>query len=126
MNVESVSSGNGMTGRIIRAISGFWYVETEAGVLRCRARGRFRLDKLTPLVGDLADGVTDLGGGEGALDAILPRRNAFVRPAVANVELMVIIASAAVPVTDPFLIDRMAAVAELKGCEPSYASTSAT
>jgi len=52
------------------------------------------------------------------VDAVLPRKNQFSRPAVANLDQMVIICSGAVPVTDPFLIDRMAAMAEWKGCEP--------
>ncbi len=106
-----------LVGRIIKALSGFWYVEAEGGVYQCRAKGRFRLDNITPLVGDFAE-ITPLGGNDGNIDGLLPRKNAFIRPAVANIDIMVIIASAAIPVTDPFLIDRMAAIAELKGCEP--------
>ena len=60
---------------------------------------------------------TDLGDGTGALDEILPRVNQFQRPAVANIDQLVIIASGAIPVTDPFLIDRMTAIADGKeGC----------
>ncbi len=60
---------------------------------------------------------TDLGDGTGALDKILPRVNQFQRPAVANIDQLVIIASGAIPVTDPFLIDRMTAIADGKeGC----------
>ena len=55
--------------------------------------------------------------GAGALDEILPRKNQFYRPAVANIDQLVIMASEAIPVTDPFLIDRVAAIAEHKGCE---------
>ena len=47
----------------------------------------------------------------------MPRKNAFSRPAVANIDQLVIIASGAIPKTDPFLIDRVASIAELKGCE---------
>ena len=104
-------------GRIVKAVRGFWYVETPAGLLACSARGKLRLDGETPLVGDLAE-VTDLGGGKGVLTALKPRRNAFVRPSVANLDALVILASAAPPVTDPYLIDRMIAIAELKDCEP--------
>jgi len=106
-----------ITGRIVKAVGGFWYADCGKAVLRCRARGRFRLDNISPLVGDLAL-VADFGGGEGSIEEILPRKNHFLRPAVANIELMVIVAAAALPVTVPFLIDRMAAIAELKGCEP--------
>ncbi len=104
-------------GRIIKAERGFWYVDTPDGVLACAARGRVRFEGITPLVGDFAE-VKDLGKGKGSLEKVLPRRNAFVRPAVANVDALVILASAAIPVTDPFLIDRIAAIAELKNCEP--------
>ena len=104
------------TGRIQKALSGFYYVDTGAEILSCRARGRFRKDGISPLVGDRA-AVRLTRGNEGYLEEILPRKNAFSRPAVANIDQMVIVASAAVPKTDPFLIDRMAAVAVLKGCE---------
>ncbi len=103
-------------GTIFKALSGFYYVKTGDIVLRCRARGRFRYDKETPLVGDQVS-VTATGSGEGVVDAILPRRNSFSRPAVANIDQMVIIASGVIPVTEPFLIDRMAAIAEHAGCE---------
>jgi len=72
---------------------------------------------MTPLVGDRVR-VTALGGGKGSLEEILPRKNSFIRPAVANLDLLVILASAVIPLTDPFLIDRMIAIAELKGCRP--------
>lgn len=51
------------------------------------------------------------------MEAVLPRKNAFERPAAANIDQLVVIASAAIPRTDPFLIDRIAAIAALKGCE---------
>jgi len=71
----------------------------------------------TPLVGDRVT-VRLLGDGKGSLESVMPRKNSFIRPAVANLDAMVILASAAVPVTEPFLIDRMIAIAELKECEP--------
>ena len=103
-------------GRIDKALSGFYYVVTAAGeTLTCRARGKFRKEGLSPLVGDRVS-VRELGSGEGYVEEILPRRNAFQRPAVANIDQLVIVASGAIPVTDPFLIDRMSAVAALKDC----------
>lgn len=102
-------------GRIQKALSGFYYVNTGAGILTCRARGRFRRDGISPLVGDWVQ-VRELGNGEGYIEAIEPRQNAFSRPAVANIDQLVIIASGAIPQTDPFLIDRVAAIAELKHC----------
>ena len=106
-----------MEGRILKALSGFYYVDSGEGpLIQCRARGRFRHQKITPLVGDRVR-ITPLEEGTGVLDSILPRKNAFQRPAVANIDQLVVVASGAVPVTDPFLIDRVAAIAEHKGCE---------
>ncbi len=105
-----------MRGRIKKALSGFYYVDTGEGVVTCRARGRFRREGVSPLVGDRVE-ITVSGGAEGMVDAIEPRRNAFSRPAVANIDQLVIVASHAIPQTDPYLIDRMTAIAALKGCE---------
>ncbi len=103
-------------GQIGKALSGFYYVNLEdGGVLTCRARGKFRKEGLAPLVGDWVE-VRETEPGSGMVWEIEPRRNAFQRPAVANIDQMVVIASAAIPVTDPFLIDRVTAIAALKGC----------
>ena len=103
-------------GRIQKALSGFYYVDTGAELLTCRARGKFRKEGQSPLVGDRVE-VRELGNGEGFVEAILPRKNDFSRPAVANIDQLVVIGSAAIPKTDPFLIDRVAAIAALKDCE---------
>ena len=103
-------------GRIQKALSGFYYVDTGSEVLTCRARGKFRKDGVSPLVGDRVE-VRELGNGEGFVERICPRKNAFARPAVANIDQLVIIGSGAIPKTDPFLLDRVAAIAALKGCE---------
>lgn len=105
-----------MEGRIQKALSGFYYVDTGEELLTCRARGKFRKEGISPLVGDRVE-VRELGNGEGFVEKILPRRNAFSRPAVANIDQLVVIASGAVPRTDPFLIDRVAAIAALKSCD---------
>ncbi|MBR2717224.1 MAG: ribosome small subunit-dependent GTPase A [Oscillospiraceae bacterium] len=106
-----------MTGTIYKALSGFYYVYGEGRSVACRARGRFRHEGCSPLVGDRVR-ITETGTDTGVVDEILPRRNAFQRPAVANIDQLVIVASAATPATDPFLIDRMTAVAVLRGCAP--------
>ncbi len=103
-------------GRIEKALSGFYYVNTGSGVLQCRARGKFRKEGMTPLVGDWVE-VQELGTGEGIVQTIEPRSSEFQRPAAANVDQLVVIASAAIPVTDPYLIDRISAIAVLKGCQ---------
>ncbi len=105
------------TGIIMKALSGFYYVDPGDGSqVACRARGKFRHRHLTPLVGDRLE-FTRLEEDSGMVDEILPRRNEFLRPAVANIDQLVIIASGAIPVTDPFLIDRMTSLAESKGCD---------
>lgn len=97
-------------GRIVKALSGFYYVQTTDGRrIECRARGVFRKERITPLVGDEVR--ISAERGKGMVEEILPRRNSFVRPAVSNLDALVILASEANPVTDPFLIDRVAAIA---------------
>ena len=97
------------TGRIIRSLSGFYEVRTPEGTVTCRARGSLRRTGETPLTGDMVE--ITLEKGKGMVEKILPRRNQFVRPAVANVDALVIFAANTNPVTEPFLIDRVAAIA---------------
>ena len=103
-------------GRIRKALSGFYYVDTGEETVTCRARGKFRQEGRSPLVGDWVE-VRETGGGEGMVWEIEPRRNAFDRPAAANIDQLVVVAAQAIPVTDPFLIDRVSAIAALKGCD---------
>ena len=103
-------------GRIEKALSGFYYVNTGDETLQCRARGKFRREGLSPLVGDWVQ-VRELGNGEGFVEAVEARRNQFARPAAANIDQLVILASAAIPVTEPYLIDRIASIAALKSCQ---------
>ncbi len=104
------------SGLIVKAMSGFYYVRTDSRYLECRARGRFRLDGTSPLVGDRVLCSSD-AQGRGRIDAVEPRRNWFVRPTVANVDALVFVASNANPVTDPFLIDRVSVISADAGCE---------
>ncbi len=97
------------TGRILRSLSGFYDVQTACGTITCRGRGSLRRGGLTPLTGDLVE--ISVEQGKGMVEKILPRKNAFVRPAVANVDLLVVFAANVNPVTEPFLIDRVAAIA---------------
>lgn len=102
-------------GRIRKALSGFYYVDVDGRTVTCRARGKFRQEGRSPLVGDWVE-IKETGEGEGMVWEIEPRRNAFDRPAAANVDQLVAVASLAIPVTDPFLIDRVSAIAALKDC----------
>ena len=98
-----------LKGRIIRSLSGFYDVATESGVVTCRARGILRKLGVTPLTGDLVEITQERG--KGMVEKVLPRRNSFVRPAVGNVDALVVFAANVNPVTEPFLIDRVAAIA---------------
>lgn len=108
-----------MRGTIVKALSGFYYVDvgTDRDPVACRGRGKLRHNKITPLVGDHVE-ITVTAEGTGMVDEVLPRSNQFQRPMVANMDQLVILASGAIPVTDPFLIDRMIALAEYKHCQP--------
>ena len=96
-------------GRIIRSLSGFYGVKTDEGMVTCRARGSLRRGSEIPLTGDLV--TISVERGKGMVEKIRPRRNSFVRPAVANVDALVVFAANVNPVTEPFLIDRVAAIA---------------
>lgn len=96
-------------GRIIRSLSGFYDVQLPEGVVTCRGRGILRKEQVTPLTGDLVE--ITLEGGKGMVETVLPRSNSFIRPAVANVDALVLFAANVNPVTEPFLIDRVAAIA---------------
>ena len=97
------------TGRIVRALSGFYDVQLPGQVVTCRGRGVLRKEHITPLTGDVVE--ITLEHGKGMVESVLPRRSSFVRPAVANVDALAIFASNVNPVTEPFLIDRVAAIA---------------
>ena len=103
-------------GVIIKSLSGFYTVAAGEALITCKARGRFRHDGTSPLVGDRVEVSVD-AQGRGRVDSVLPRRNRFIRPAVANVDQIVMFAAAVNPVSDPFLIDRVAAIAQLNDCE---------
>ncbi|MDO5400650.1 MAG: ribosome small subunit-dependent GTPase A [Eubacteriales bacterium] len=101
------------TGRILRSLSGFYDVQTDGGLVTCRARGILRKEGNSPLTGDLVE--ISVERGRGMVEKILPRRNSFVRPAVANIDALVIFAANVNPVTEPYLIDRVAAIALAQG-----------
>ena len=97
------------TGRIVRALSGFYDVQLPDRMVVCRGRGVLRKEHITPLTGDLAEITVE--NGKGMVEAVLPRSSSFVRPAVANVDALAVFAANVNPVTEPFLIDRVAAIA---------------
>ncbi|MBQ3488809.1 MAG: ribosome small subunit-dependent GTPase A, partial [Clostridia bacterium] len=89
------------TGRIVRSLSGFYDVRTAGGLVTCRARGVLRKTNCTPLTGDLVEITVEQG--KGMVEKVLPRKCSFIRPAVANIDALVIFAANVNPVTEPFL-----------------------
>ena len=100
-------------GRIVRSLSGFYDVQTADGLVTCRARGILRKEGNSPLTGDMVEITVERG--KGMVEKILPRKNRFIRPAVANIDALVVFAANVNPVTEPYLIDRVAAIAGDQG-----------
>ena len=96
-------------GRIVRSLSGFYDVQTPSGIITCRGRGILRKGNQSPLTGDLVEITVEQG--RGMVEKILPRKNRFIRPAVDNMDALVVFAANVNPVTEPYLIDRVAAIA---------------
>ncbi|MGM9629791.1 ribosome small subunit-dependent GTPase A [Butyricicoccus sp.] len=104
------------TGIILKGIGGFYYVRTDSGVIECKARGRFRKAAEKPVIGDRVT-IEIQDDGTGYMMSIEPRRNQLLRPAVANVDQLVVVCSAAPPKTEPLLIDKVTAIAAHKGID---------
>lgn len=103
-------------GVIVKALSGFYYVNTGSKLVECKARGKFRLDGTSPLVGDRVSLSVD-ANGKGRIEQVEERSNWFIRPAVANIDALAFIAANTNPITDPFLVDRVSVIAAEAGCE---------
>ncbi len=96
-----------MTGRIVRGIAGFYYVEVGDKIYECKAKGIFRKDGKKPLVGDLCEiQVLDEENRKGNVEELLERKNSLIRPAVANVDQALVIFAATNPAPDRNLLDR--------------------
>ncbi len=108
---------NSKQGIILRGIGGFYYVETADAVYTCRARGSFRRQGITPVAGDRVE-IEVQPSGEGFLTRVLERHNSLLRPPVANLDLLVMVASVCQPTTNTLVLDKMIAVAEKKGITP--------
>ncbi len=100
-----------MEGLIIRGVGGFYYVRTETGVIQTRGRGIFRKDQITPTVGDHVD-IEILDDGDGVINSILPRKNLFLRPPIANIDCIIVLFAATQPRPNFELIDRFLIMAE--------------
>ena len=106
-----------LTGLIIKAISGFYYVEAADAVYECKARGAFRKRGISPSVGDMAE-ISVLSEDKAQVEEILPRKNYLVRPPLANLDRLFIVSSASQPSPNMLIIDKICAVAVSKGIEP--------
>ena len=96
-----------MTGKIIKGIGGFYYVEAEGKLYSCKAKGIFRNENIKPLIGDeVRISVIDGEKLEGSVDDILPRRNQLIRPALANIDMIIIVQAYAKPAPQLYLLDR--------------------
>ncbi|MFC0524091.1 ribosome small subunit-dependent GTPase A [Pontibacillus salicampi] len=105
------------TGKIIKSLSGFYYVQSEGQVYPCKGRGNFRKKKITPVVGDDVTFDKD-ENNEGYILEIKERKNEFVRPPIANVDQAIIVASVAEPEFKPLLLDRFLVLVEAKSLSP--------
>ncbi len=101
------------TGIITKGIGGFYYVLSEDKIFECKARGVFRKEKITPMVGDKVE--IEVKGDKGSVVKILPRKNELLRPPVANVDTLVVVVAAAAPEPNLMLIDKMLVYAEKCG-----------
>ncbi|MDR0859208.1 MAG: ribosome small subunit-dependent GTPase A [Oscillospiraceae bacterium] len=103
-----------ITGRIVKAISGTYSVapDDRGSAVICKPRGRMRFEKVNPLVGDR------VRFEENTIIELLPRRNSFARPPVANLDALVILVSAVPPITDPYVLDLLINFCENEAVEP--------
>ena len=108
---------------IIKGIGGFYYVQTEQGILECKAKGIFRKKKITPLAGDRVNLETENGGN--VIAEILPRKNFMIRPPIANLDVLFIVSSTTQPTPSTLIIDKMSAIAVDKGIQPILVITKA-
>ena len=105
-------------GRIIKGIGGFYYIETEKGLYECRARGIFRKNKITPLVGDFVKiSVVDEDNKKGVVEEIQERKTELVRPPIANVNKALIVFAVKNPTPHLALLDRFIVLAERENLE---------
>ncbi len=112
------------TGLIIKATGGFYYVAAGDVIYECRARGLFRKDGVSPLCGDRVK-VEVISGTTGCVSEILPRKNALIRPPLANLDTLAVVTSVCDPAPNPLVIDKMLAIACHKGIRPVLVVTKA-
>lgn len=110
-----------MNGYILKGIGGFYYVRTPEGVVECKPRGLFRKQKITPVAGD--EVTLEMENGAAVIAAIAPRKNLFVRPPVANLDVLFLVASTTQPTPSTLVLDKLSAIAVDKGVQPVIVCT---
>ena len=110
-----------MNGYILKGIGGFYYVRTPDGVVECKPRGLFRKQKITPVAGD--EVTLEMENGAAVIAAIAPRKNVFVRPPVANLDVLFLVASTTQPTPSTLVLDKLSAIAVDKGVQPVIVCT---
>ena len=113
-----------LNGIILKCVGGFYYVEAADSVYECKARGVFRKNGITPVAGDRAV-ITVLEDGTGWVEEIGERRNFLIRPPVANLDLLMVVASITEPEPNNLVMDKLIAIAEKNGIEPVIVITKA-
>ena len=106
-----------MQGRILKATGGFYYVLSDAVLYECRARGLFRKNGVSPLVGDWVE-IEETGEEKGSVTRILDRKNSLIRPPLANLDQLFLVVSVADPQPNLLVLDKLIAIAEHKKIEP--------
>lgn len=106
-----------MQGRILKATGGFYYVLSGEILYECRARGLFRKQGVSPLVGDWVE-IEETGGEKGYVTQILDRKNSLLRPPLANLDQLFLVTSVVDPPPNLLVLDKLIAIAERKGIEP--------
>lgn len=114
---DSKSNEQTLSGIVLHSIGGFYYVETADAVYECRARGHFRHEGITPVVGDKVK-ITCQSATRGTVEEVLPRKNCLVRPPVANIDCLVIVVSIADPAPNTLVLDKMLAMAIYRDITP--------
>lgn len=104
-------------GKIIKALSGFYYVLDGVDLIQCRGRGVFRKRNITPLVGDYVEYEAE-NDKEGYILSIGDRKNELVRPPISNIDQAVLVFSALEPTFSTMLLDRFLVLIESKNVEP--------
>ena len=103
-------------GLLIKGVGGLYEVLTAEGVLECRARGIFRKQGNSPLVGDYVTVEMQTDGNR--ITEIEPRKNSLIRPPLTNLDRLVLIVSTCDPYPNLLVIDKLTAICEYKGIEP--------